>query len=508
MDRIRIGMLAILLFVCFAACEREENGRDRQKPRFHFTAGTNWTGEPVGLVYDEGVYHLFYQYNPNGNMFGDIHWGHAVSRDLFQWQIKPLALSPDSIGYLESGSVVVDQQNTSGLGNGGNAPYLAYYMYNNENYRGKVFLAYSLDKGDTWNRYGEITSLDTVSFQFRNPRVSWNPVLGEWLMTVSTGPSIRFYKSPDAKEWVFLSEFTDPAERGSTWEGADFFPLGVSRGDERVTKWVLLVNMNNVLVGNLPAMRYYIGDFDGVSFQPTQSKELWMDYGKDNRAGLIGSGTLGNNPIYIGWMNCWEYANLLPTSSWRGNMTLPRRLDLRAEGNHFLLASALPVEWAAYRGDSCRIGEVELSDGCRVKREFPYPDNAFMIRLRFDNTDNRAIWKARDYGIRLRTGSGKEVSIGYQNELSYYYINRDGLAGDDSVEGVSGLMGASYRSDDPVLEWCIVYDGNTMELFGSEGRSVISALVYPDEAFSQMELFAGLGSVTLLEASIIQWKNQ
>ena len=503
---IAVFVLAFLLLVSFGSCRHEPTDDARYIPRFHFTVGADWTGEPVGLVYDEGVYHLFYQYNPSGSMFGDIHWGHAVSRDLFRWQIEPVALSPDSLGYLGAGSVVVDRGNTSGLGDGGNAPFLAFYKYANEESGRDIFLAYSEDKGLSWSRYGKIALPDADRYTFRSPRVSWNHSLGAWLMTLSTGSSIRFYKSPDAKEWTFLSAFADPAERGTTWEGSDFFPLEASVGDTCVTKWVLSVTMDNVLAGSLPAMRYYVGDFDGVSFLPTQTKELWLDYGKDNRSGVICAGIPEASPVYLGWMNNWEYANLLPTSAWRGNMTLPRRLGLRAEGNHFLLASSIAEGLGVRQGDSCRVDAVELSDERCVKKEFPYPDGAFMIRLRFDNADNRAIWKARDYGIRLKTRSGKEVAIGYQNELSYYYINRDGLLGADAPEGFAGLMGAGYRSDDPVSEWCVVYDGNTMELFASGGRSVISALVYPDEAFSQMELFAESGSVTLLEASIIQLK--
>ncbi len=498
-------ILLLLLSISLPGCHsKSENSKTSYVPQFHFTEGINWTGEPTGLIYDEGIYHLFYQYNPSDSVYGNIHWGHAVSQDLFQWQIKPIALYPDSLGYLKSGSIINDKKNTSGLGHNS---FIAFYMYKNKNLEQTPFLAYSVDKGETWKKYGRITLPNSKGYQFRNPHVSWNPLLKKWLMTISSGSSVLFYSSPDCMEWSFLSEFEDASNIGAIWEGTDFFPLKV-QGKENMTKWVLLVNMENTSMSDLPATRYYVGDFDGISFRITQTKELWVDYGKDNFGGCTFNETPNNNRIYLSWMNCWEYANSLPTSSWRGNMTIPRQLNLAWEGKHFLLASTIPTNIHTYYGDSLQLKPIALSQDNYIEQNFPYPNKSFIIRLKFDNKDNRAIWKARDYGIRLKTKSGKKLSIGYQNELSYYYIDRSELNSDSFIKGFGCMMGASYRSDASEVEWNILFDKNSIELFAADGRSVISSLCYPEESFSSFELFAKSGSVSLLDGSIIQLKEK
>lgn len=494
-----IGM--IVLAISLLACQQKKETDDDYIPLFHFTNGINWTGEPTGLICDDGIYHLFYQYNPSNAMYGNIHWGHAVSQDLFHWEIESIALKPDSLGYLKSGSVIVDKQNTSGWGKEGNSPFIAYYMYENEELEKSIYLAYSQDKGSSWTKYGELILPNEKCHSFRNPHVSWNELLKKWLMTVSSGSSALFYVSSNCIDWSFLYEFEDPANMGVTWLGTDFFSLQV-QGKEKQTKWVLLVNMENNQSEDLPVTRYYVGDFDGHSFRITQAKELWLDYGKDNFGGMVFSGVPDGNQIYLGWMNCWDYANLLPTSSWRGNMTIPRQLNLVWEGKHFLISSTIMSNIHYYYGESLRLPPTYLSKEHYLKKDFPYPGEAFIIKLKFDNKDNMAIWKARDYGIRLKTKSGETLSIGYQNELSYYYIDRREQDTKMFMEGFEHLQGVSFRSNAPVIEWNLVFDKNSIELFAGNGCSVITSLCYLKEDFSSFELFAKSGSVSLLEGSI------
>lgn len=502
--RILSGIVGLMCLL--SGCRKAVNVETNHIPLFHFTTVMNWTGEPAGLVYDDELYHLFYQYNPSGNVFGNIHWGHAVSRDLFRWQRDSIALFPDSLGYLKSGSVVVDKENTSGFGSEMERPFLAFYTYANPDLSKTLFSAYSLDKGRTWIKQGEIDLPNPVECDLRNPHVSWYEEYGRWIMTVSSGSSVLFYASSDCKEWHFLSEFKDATSQGANWEGTDFFPMKV-QGKE-IKKWVLLVNMENGLGNGTPSTCYYIGDFDGTSFQITQTKELWLDYGKDNYAGSTFSGLNGDDRIFLGWMSCWEYANLLPTSVGRGNMIIPRRLGLVEEGRHYMLASVIPSGLSAFYADSCLVGPVKLSDENGLRKEFPYPGESFVMRLNFDNSDNRAIWKADNYGIRLKTRSGKVLTIGYQNELSYYYIDRSGLEIEPSVEGFEQLMGAGYRSETPVSDWLILFDQNSIELFASGGRVAMTSLCYPDDEFTTFELYAESGAVNLLKASIIQLKNE
>lgn len=501
MNKVISGII-ISLALLVSACHTKTDNKDEAafKPRFHFSAATAWTGEPTGLVYNDGTYHLFYQYNPSSDMFGNIHWGHAVSTDLLQWQILPVSFAPDSRGYLNSGSVVADTGNTSGFAPDGKSPFIAFYTCNNPDWAQTVSMAYSLDEGLSWTQCDEIRLSDDKELTFRNPHVSRSDLYNEWIMTVSVGASVRFYSSSDCRKWTYKSEFKAPGIRGGNWEGSDLFPLKTEGSD--ATKWVLLVNMESGSADGSPATRYFVGDFDGTTFQPTQTKELWLDYGKDQYAASTFNGLPEGERIGLGWMNCWEYANLLPTSGWRGNMTFPRKLSLVQEGKHYLLTS-LPVEnLKQCEKDMYSIPPAKLSEENMIAGDFPYPDESFAIRLTFDTKDNLAIWRARDYGIRLKTKSGKTLSIGYQNELSYYYINRNGLEKEPFAEGFGRLMGATYRPGAATSDWYILFDRNSIELFADGGRIAMTALCYPDEAFDTFQLFAEAGNIALLEGSI------
>lgn len=486
------GIIAILLMALYTCQSDKVMEKDRYIPQLHFTVGSGWTGQPAGLVYDDGEYHLFYEYNPSDAMYGNIHWGHSVSRDLVEWQLLPVALSPDSAGFLNSGSVVADRQNTSGLGVGEEAPFIAFYTYHTSDEEPFVAMAYSLDKGRSWQKWGNPLLSPEKEQSLQSPHVGWCEEYGKWIMTVLTGSSLFFYGSANCKQWDFMSDFHYPEKHGSQWEGSDFFPLPVE-GTAQV-KWVLLVNMGNGPAEGAPATRYFIGDFDGTTFQITQTKELWLDYGKDNYAGSTFNGLPMGNRIAIGWMNCWEYANLLPTDGWRGSMTFPRSLSLVKEGKHYVLSSAPVTSLEAFSGKKYAIASkpVKLSS------------KPCIISMKFDNKDNMAIWRARDYGICLLTKSGKRLSIGYQNELIYYYINRSGLETESFSDTFGQLMGATYRSEGVVSDWQILVDRSSVELFADGGRIAMTALCYPDEAFSSLEFYSESGNITLLEASVTE----
>lgn len=498
------AIIAILLIALYACQSDKAMEKDRYIPRLHFTSGSGWTGEPAGLVYDDGEYHLFYQYNPADAMYGNIHWGHAVSRNLVEWQILPVALSPDSAGFLNSGSVVTDRRNTSGLGVGGETPFIAFYTYHASDGEPFVAMAYSLDKGHSWKKWDSPLLSPKEGETLQSAHVAWSEEYEKWIMTVSTGSSISFYASSDCRQWAFMSDFHYPERHGSQWEGSDFFPLPVEGTDQ--TKWILLVNMGNGPTDGASATRYFIGDFDGTSFRISQTKELWLDYGKDNYAGSTFNGLPPGNRISIGWMNCWEYANLLPTDGWRGSMTFPRSLSLVKEGKHYVLSSAPVTSLEAYSGKKHAIASkpVKLSDGKRITQTLPASGKPFIIRLKFDNKDNMAIWRARDYGIYLLTKSGKRLSVGYQNELSYYYIDRSDLVSEPFSDTFGQLMGATYRSEETVSDWQILIDHSSVELFADKGRIAMTALCYPDEVFSSLEIYSESGDITLMEASVTE----
>lgn len=471
------------------------------KPLVHFSADMFWVGEPTGLLFYKGGYHLFYQYNPTDSVYGNIHWGHAVSNDLYHWEKKSIALCPDSIGYLKSGSVIADDKNLSGLGSASQTPLIAYYTYQSEEATG-VYHAYSLDGGENWIKSGKIQLENEPGVKLNSPQVKWNIDMHCWLMTVSTGYSVLFYKSDDGKRWSYQSEFTVDDNSGSNMERTDFFRIRVSGQD--LYKWVLLVNMSNGPANGAPATRYFVGDFSGGKFIPTIIKRLWVDYGKDNYAGGTFEGLQEEDRIFLGWMNCWEYANSIPSLNGRGGMTTPRTLNLVEEGNHYVLQSNLQRNVEKLFGGKSGLvhGKRLESDVMRISN--PYRNEPFILHVNYDNRDNFAWWKANDYGIRLITKSGKSISIGYQNELSYFYIDRSGCIVPALSDWMGQIMGGSYRPSMDAIDWYILYDYNSIELIAANGRINISSLCYPRGDIEVIEFFADSGSVTINDSSIIQ----
>ncbi|MDQ0716826.1 fructan beta-fructosidase [Streptomyces luteogriseus] len=238
------------------------------RPQFHFTPKKNWMNDPNGLVYYKGEYHLFYQYNPNGNSWGDMSWGHAVSTDLVHWKELPLALSHDDEEMVFSGSAVVDWNNTTGFGTRKNPPMVAIYTgLDKDTGIQAQSLAYSTDRGRTWTKYQGNPVIDIGSKEFRDPKVQWYEPTKSWLMTVSlsTEHKVRFYSSKNLKDWHLLSEFGPAGATGGVWECPDLFPLAVD-GDKDNIKWVLVVNINPGGIAGGSAAQYFLGDFDGKKF--------------------------------------------------------------------------------------------------------------------------------------------------------------------------------------------------------------------------------------------------
>ncbi|MEU5282256.1 GH32 C-terminal domain-containing protein [Streptomyces asoensis] len=238
------------------------------RPQFHFTPEKNWMNDPNGLVYYKGEYHLFYQYNPGGNAWGDMSWGHAVSTDLVHWQQLPLALSHDDREMVFSGSAVVDEDNTTGFGTRKNPPMVAVYTSHSKTTGiQSQALAYSTDRGRTWTKYQGNPVIDIGSRDFRDPKVQWYEPTRSWLMTVSLSAEhkVRFYSSKNLKDWTRLSEFGPAGATGGVWECPDLFPLAVD-GDTGHIKWVLVVNINPGGIAGGSAAQYFIGDFDGTKF--------------------------------------------------------------------------------------------------------------------------------------------------------------------------------------------------------------------------------------------------
>lgn len=339
--------IPVFIICCMAAFSCTKTATEAHRPAFHFSPRLNWMNDPNGMYYHEGVYHLFFQHYPEGTKWGPMHWGHATSPDMINWKEEPIALYPDSLGYIFSGSAVVDIHNTSGFGKEGKIPVVA--IYTNHDIAGErnkrtdyqtQSIAYSLDNGKSWTRYaGNPVVKNPGIVDFRDPKVMWYEPRKKWIMTLATKDRITFYSSPDLKEWSKESEFGETlGAHGGVWECPDLFRFDY-RGKE---VWALLVSINPGAPNGGSGTQYFLGDFDGQKFVPADTMTRWLDSGTDNYAGVTFSNT-GNRTILMGWMSNWQYAQDVPTEKFRSAMTLPRELGLKAVNNALYLTST-PVK--------------------------------------------------------------------------------------------------------------------------------------------------------------------
>lgn len=260
-----VTRLAILLLGCWAAAAvGQERYREPFRPQFHFTPERNWMNDPNGMVFYDGEWHLFYQYNPHGDRWGHMSWGHAVSRDLVRWEHLPLALAEADGVMIFSGSAVVDHKNTSGFGVNNQPPLVAIYTGHREG-RQDQRLAYSNDRGRTWTKFAGNPVLDLKMADFRDPKVFWHEGTSRWVMTVAlpAEKKVHFYASPDLKAWKYVGEFGPAGATDGVWECPDLFPLPIEGGG---SKWALIVNINPGGPAGGSGCQYFVGEFNGQTF--------------------------------------------------------------------------------------------------------------------------------------------------------------------------------------------------------------------------------------------------
>lgn len=503
------GITAVLLATSIAiflfSCESREHQTGRE---IHFSRKQNWTGEPAGLVYHNGKYHLFYQCNPSDIISGNIGWGHAVSTDLTRWEEHPMTFQANEDGQYYSGSVIVDRENTSGLGSREEPVFIAYYTrYNPANRVGVASpytpgMAYSRDEGLSWTHL-PLEWNETVN-GLRYPNVSWNDEIQAWVMTISTGQTIRFYRSPDAIRWELIDEFSQGSETSGGWENSTLTQVKTNGPGE--TKWVLFINVNEGPSDGAPRTRYFIGDFNSLGFKVTQAKELWVDYGKDNYGDIVCNNLPDDRTIMIGWMNSWLYANLTPQTGKRGSMIFPRELTLAYDGNHYTLCSMPVRELIGHYGKEHKIDNTEISGHRNVFNKRLVPQSPFVLHLAFDASDRFAMWHPREYGIRLKTASGKELRLAYRAEMNYYYADRSGLAETNFSEDYARQTGAAYRVNPSVDEWTILVGQNSVEWFAGDKQVAMTSLFFADEPLETIECYTESGRIDLIEASMIEIK--
>jgi fructan beta-fructosidase len=483
-----------------------KSNQEQYRPLLHFTPEAHWMNDPNGMVYYEGEYHLFYQYYPDSNVWGPMHWGHAVSADMILWQHLPVALTPDSLGYIFSGSAVIDYKNTTGFGQNGIPPMVAIFTYHNPKIEknGGIDIetqgiAYSLDKGRTWTKYAANPVLKNPGIRdFRDPKVFWHKETNRWIMILAAHDRVKLYSSANLKEWKFESEFgEDRGAHGGVWECPDLFPM--QSGD--TTKWVMLVNINPGGPNGGSATQYFVGDFDGHVFESPSVKTKWIDYGKDNYAGVTWSNIpeTDGRRLYIGWMNNWQYANQIPTSSWRGACTIPRSLTLVEIYNDYLLLSTPIKELDQTRGIEKKLGGEELSGIHEIEgiQEFPIE-----INLSFNTQNSTQLTFPEKFGIILSNSRNEKLVIGYDNLNKLFFTDRTGAGWDNASHEFAQNVFAPYINSDPSLTLRLIIDKSSVELFSKNGLVVMTNQFFSTEELNKLSLFAENGIIKFNGGSI------
>lgn len=447
------------------------------RPQFHYSAPYGWLNDPNGLVYYDGEYHLFFQYHPHSTVWGPMHWGHAVSTDLIQWETLPIALYPDHLGTIFSGTVVVDPANSSGLVPGGGL--VALYTYSTQTQG----VAYSTDRGRTWTKYTDNPIIPALRPDFRDPKVFWHD--RRWVMVLSAGQSIMFLTSPDLLQWEVVSEFGSGYE-GGVWEVPDLFPMTV----DGITKWLLVFSVNPTAPAGGGGTRYAVGNFDGRTFvEDTPGKILWLDWGPDNYAGTTYNNIAEGRRLFVAWMSNWAYANKVPTSVWRGAMTIPRALSLAKTSAGYRLAQR-PV-------DALHNLRMPLGTWENITVDGPLALDAICGQT-LDIELDVALADATAFGMSLSTGAEDAVRISYDVPRREMIIHRS----DAGIPYFNPSFVAPLEPDDGQIRLRILVDSSSIEVFANDGLLSLTSQVFPGGDILHARVFAehGMACVRSLRA--------
>ena len=444
------------------------------RPVYHHTPVYGWMNDPNGMFYKDGVYHLYFQYNPYGSVWGNMHWGHSTSTDLMHWNFEGCAIVPDAWGAIFSGSCVVDHNNTAGFGKGA---VVAFYTSAKATPWGDVqsqSMAYSLDNGKTFTKYEGNPILTSSEKDFRDPKVFWYAPGKHWVMMLAVGQHMEIYSSVNLKEWKKESEFgAMQGAHGGVWECPDLVEIPVEGTREK--KWVLICNLNPGGPFGGSAAQYFVGSFDGKKFvneSPTQTK--WMDWGKDNYATVTWNNAPDGRCIALGWMSNWQYANNVPTRQYRSANTLARDLTLYREGQELFLKSTPSVEVKKARGKKVSIPSFKVSEKHEIVNLFEDNQGAYEVEILIQNAG------ASKIAFCLLNDKGEKVSM-------YYDLNRKQFVMDRSESGTVDFskdfpaVTVAPANVDKELVLRLFVDRSSIEAFGEDGKFVMTNLVFPSQ---------------------------
>lgn len=439
--------------------EFDRSNREKFRPAFHHTPDFAWMNDPNGMFYKDGVWHLYYQYNPYGSMWGNMHWAHSTSRDLTKWESQPVALAPDMIGTIFSGSCIVDHNNTAGFGKDAVIAMYTACVQTPHGYDLQTqSLAYSTDGGYTFQKYEGNPVLTAPERDFRDPNMFWNEDLQAWSLVLAVGQELRFYSSPNMKDWKEEGRFgKEMGCHDGVWECPDLMRLPIENGKNKgKQKWVLICNINPGGPNGGSATQYFVGEFDGHQFTVDDAaryqggKALWQDYGKDHYATVSFSNAPDGRHTMIGWMSNWQYANNVPTMQYRSANTICREPYL-------------------YQG-----ADKQLYLGSRPSPEYDGKGLDRELKIKGSCT------------VTLSNEQNEEFSIIYDEKAMTLSVDRSKSGQTQFSEDFAVPTIAPIKNK--VTSLRVFIDNSSVEVFGNNGEVCLTSLVYPQTPYNKVNI--------------------
>ncbi len=461
-DRHKTG--SVKNFCCWKEMRLSEvfdtTNREKYRPAYHHTPVYGWMNDPNGMFYKDGVYHLYYQWNPYGSQWENMTWGHSISKDMIHWEAQPTAIVPDVLGTIFSGSCVVDKNNTAGFGKGA---VVAFYTSAGQNQ--VQSMAYSTDNGKTFTKVADNPILTSNEPDFRDPKAFWNPEIQKWNLILAVGQEMRIYSSPNLKDWTYESSFGKGYGcHEGVWECPDLMKLQVRGTDKQ--KWLLICNINPGGPFGGSATQYFVGEFDGHRFVCEHKDTRWMDYGKDHYATVTFDNAPDGRKIALAWMSNWQYANQVPTRQYRSSNSVPRDLDLYEYEGETYCGVTPSKELLANRGKKIK----NLTDACEVVVDVKGTSN--MI---------------------LSNNKGEQVVINYDVKTKVLTFDRTKSGKTDFSEAFPCVTTANVKGN--VRQFRIYIDRCSIEVLDADGQTAMTNLVFPTEPYNTLKVKGGKATI-------------
>ena len=473
--------------------------KEKYRPVYHHTPAYGWMNDPNGMFYKDGVWHLYFQHNPYGSVWGNLAWGHSTSTDLVHWQYEGDPVMADALGLIFSGSSVVDKDNTAGFGAG---TIVSFYTSAKSSPWGDVqmqSMAYSTDGGKTFTKYDGNPIITSTARDFRDPKVFWYAPGKHWVMMLAVGQEMQIWSSADLKDWKYESSFgAKQGAHGGVWECPDLVELPVEGTKEK--RWVLICNINPGGPFGGSATQYFVGTFDGKKFTnqfPTKTK--WMDYGKDHYATVTFSNAPDGRCVALGWMSNWQYAAVVPTKQYRSANTIARDLTLYRQGGDLLLKSAPSKEIEKARSTKKSVPQFNVSDSYEIASLLDGNDGAYEIEMEIKNNG------AEKIAFTLQNAKGENVMMYYDTATRQFVMDRSN-SGETSFSPDFPAMTVAPAADVDDIRLRLFVDRSSIEAFGDGGKFVMTNIVFPAEPYNKMKFESVRGSFTVKKMNVYKLK--